>query len=139
MAKAYGPQIKKLQNAINERFDAKVMIHKKPWYSKDADRPMERLIVEKAVWDEHKQNFKNVELFSSPSDVQIILFLRDMWYELNGWEVPTDNEEWNIAKQKYKEKHHVANQHENGKTIQHRLDRQRPSDSSECKRSRYTQ
>ena len=108
MAKAFGPQIKKLQKAINERFDAKILLNKTQYYSKDADRPLELLIVKKAVWDEDKGKFKNVELFSSASDIQIVLYLRDMWYELNGWEIPTDNEDWNNAKEAYQRKHEVS-------------------------------
>lgn len=105
MAKAFGPQIKKLQKAINERFDAKILINKTQYFSEKADRPLELLIVKKAIWDENKGRFKNVEIFSSPSDVQIVLWLRDYWYELNGWEIPKDNEEWNKAKASYEKRH----------------------------------
>jgi len=107
MAKAFGPQIKKLQKAINEKFNAKILINKTQYYSEKADRPLELLIVKKAVWDENKERYRNVELFSSPSDVQIVLWLRDYWYELNGWEVPTDNEEWNEAKANYERRHNA--------------------------------
>ena len=109
MAKAFGPQIKKLQKAINEKFDAKILLNKTQYYSKDSDRPLELLVVKRAIWDDEKQKFKNVELFSSASDIQIVLYLRDMWYELNEWEVPTDNEEWNKAKEAYQRKHEVNN------------------------------
>lgn len=104
MAKAFGPQIKKLQKAINEKFDARLLINKNQYYSEQADRPLELIIIKKAVWNSDKQKFQNVELFSSPSDVQIVLWLRDYWYELNGWEIPTDNEEWNKAKERYEAK-----------------------------------
>ena len=105
MAKAFGPQIKKLQKAINEKYDAKILINKTQYYSEEADRPLELIVIKKAIWDPHKDKFKSVELFSSPSDVQIVLYLRDLWYELNGWEIPTDNEEWIKAKAKYDAKH----------------------------------
>lgn len=105
MAKPFGPQIKKLQKAINENFDAKILINKTQFYSKEADKPLELLVIKKAVWDNDKQRYKNIELFSTPSDIQIVLWLRDYWYELNGWEVPTDNEEWTKAKERYEERH----------------------------------
>ena len=105
MAKPFGPQIKKLQRAINDTFDAKILINKTQFYSADTKKPVEILVIKKAVWDNSKQKFKNVELFSSASDIQIVLFLRDMWYELNGWKIPTDNEEWNKAKALYLSKH----------------------------------
>lgn len=108
MAKAFGPQIKKLQKAINENFGAKILVNKTQYYSQDADRVLELLVIKKAVWDKEKQRFKNIELFSSASDVQIVLWLRDYWYELNGWEIPTDNETWNKAKQAYEDRHNGA-------------------------------
>lgn len=108
MAKAFGPQIKKLQKAINENFGAKILVNKTQYYSQDADRVLELLVIKKAVWDKEKQRFKNIELFSSASDVQIVLWLRDYWYELNGWEIPTDNETWNKAKEAYEDRHNGA-------------------------------
>lgn len=107
MAKPFGPAIKKLQRAINENFDAKILINKTQYFSKEANKPLELLVIKKAIWDEDKQKFKNVELFSSPSDIQITLWLRDYWYDLNGKEIPTDNEEWNKAKEVYARKHNV--------------------------------
>lgn len=104
MAKAFGPQIKKLQRAINDNFDQKILVNKTQYYSADADKVLEMLVIKKAVWDKDKQKFRNIELFASASDIQIVLWLRDYWYELNGWEVPTDNEEWNKAKQHYEER-----------------------------------
>lgn len=105
MAKKFGPTIKKLQRAINEKFDERILVNHTQFYSENSGRPVEIIVVKKAVWDEEKNRTINIELFSSTSDVQIVLFLRDYWYELNGWEVPTDNEIWNKAKEQYKEKH----------------------------------
>ena len=105
MAKKFGPTIKKLQRAINERFGEKILVNHTQFYSEEAQRVLEIIVVKKSIYDEDKKKSKQVELFSSPSDVQIVLYLRDYWYELNGWEVPTDNEEWQIAKQAYLDKH----------------------------------
>jgi len=104
MAKAFGPQIKKLQRAINDSFNAKILINKTQFYSDKTEKAVELIVIKKAVWDNDKQKYKNIELFSSASDVQIVLWLRDYWYELNGWEIPTDNEQWNEAKAKYEER-----------------------------------
>lgn len=105
MAKKFGPTIKKLQRAINETFGEKLLVNHTQFYSEKTNKPVEIIVVKKAVWDEDKGKLRNIEIFSSTSDVQIVLFLRDYWYELNGWEVPTDNEVWNKAKEKYKDKH----------------------------------
>ena len=107
MAKAYGPTIKKLQRAINEKFDAKILFNKTQFVSEKSNKPIELLVIKKAIWDDTKQRYKNIELFSSTSDIQIVLWLRDYWYELNGWEIPTDNKIWNEAKAKYNNKHGI--------------------------------
>ena len=107
MAKKFGPTIKKLQRAINAKSEIKLLINKTQIYHEDSDVITEVMYVKKLLWDAEKQKRKYVELFHSTSDVQIVLFLRDYWYELNGWEVPTDNEEWNKAKKAYMDKHEV--------------------------------
>ena len=101
MANSNRVMIHKLQNAINQNFGKKILFNKTQWYSNDQDRPVSLYVIKQAIWDEEKQKNKNIELFSSCSMIQIVLFLRDMWYELNGWEVPTDNEDWNKAKAFY--------------------------------------
>lgn len=105
MAKKFRPQIKKLQNAINDNYDAKILINTTQFYSKDTKRTTSIIVIKQAQWNEEKQKFINVELFSSCSDIQIVLWLRDYWYELNGWDIPQDNEKWIEARRKYEEKH----------------------------------
>lgn len=99
MAKKFGPTIKKLQNAINHFFDQHITVNKTQYYVEKSGKIAEILIVKKATVVNGKTKYE--ELFSSGSDVAITLFLRDMWYELNGWEVPTDNEYWEEQKRKY--------------------------------------
>lgn len=96
--------IKKLQSAINTRFNGRLLINRTQWYSDREDRPVTTWVIRKAVWNDTKQRNDNIELFKSTSEIQIVLFLRDYWYELNGWEVPTDNKQWLAAKQKYYDK-----------------------------------
>ena len=96
--------IHKLQNAINTKFDAKILYNKQQWYSQEQNRPVNQYVLRKAYMDEDAGKMKTIELFSSCSQIQIVLWLRDYWYELNGWEVPQDNEMWNKAKEKYLEK-----------------------------------
>lgn len=94
--------IHKLQNAINQKFDARVLYNKQQWYSQEQNRPVNQYVLRKAYEDDGR--IKTVELFSSCSQIQIVLWLRDYWYELNGWEVPHDNKMWEKAKEKYLEK-----------------------------------
>ena len=97
--------IHKLQNAINQKYDARILYNKQQWYSMEQNRPVNQYVIKKAYQDADTGKTKYLELFSSCSQIQIVLWLRDYWYELNGWEVPQDNEMWNKAKEKYMEKH----------------------------------
>ncbi|MBR4377332.1 MAG: hypothetical protein IKP50_00380 [Bacilli bacterium] len=36
-----------------------------------------------------KNNHK--ELFSSASEIQVVLFMRNLWYAVNGWDIPPTN------------------------------------------------
>ena len=92
--------IKKLQHAINEK-GGKLLYQTKQWYSNDQERPVTTYSIRQAFYNEKTGKTESVELFSSTAQIQIVLFLRDYWYKLNGWEVPNDNEVWNDAKADY--------------------------------------
>lgn len=98
--KKYLPTIKKLQKAINLKYDKKILINKTQFYSDKTDGIVEMIVIKQAVWDADKQKIINMELFKSPSDIQVLLYLRDIWYKLNGWDIPTDNEYWENVKKK---------------------------------------
>lgn len=94
---------KKLQQAINNSSaGAKLLINTSQWYSDDKKRPVTCYIVKQNMKDEKGKNH-GIELFKTYSHVQLVLWLRDYWYELNGWEVPHDNEVWEEVKDKYYE------------------------------------
>lgn len=99
--------IHKLQQAINRK-GYKILYSTSQFYSNKQDRPVTMYVLKQAVWNDEQQRNQNIELFKSTSQIQILLFLRDMWYEINGWEVPTDNEVWNDIKAKLKEKQERA-------------------------------
>ena len=92
--------IHRLQKAINNKGGA-ILYNTTQVYSFEQNRPITIYIVRQAVYDETKKRSRAVELFSSASQIQILLFLRDYWFQMNGWEVPTDNEMWNKAKEAY--------------------------------------
>ena len=50
----------------------------------------------------------NIELFSTYSQLQLVLFLRDYWYTLNGWEVPQNNTVWEEIKNAEKKKSNIS-------------------------------
>lgn len=89
--------IRKLQTALNNR-GMRIMYTTSQFYSLNENRPITTYHIKQAVWDENKEKFVNMELFKSTSQIQIVLFLRDLWYSINGKEVPQNNEVWNEKK-----------------------------------------
>lgn len=94
--------IHKLQAAINERFGAKLVISRNQWYSYKQDRPITTYVIKQAHRESNDGPVRYDELFRTTSKLQIVLYLRDYWYELNGWEVPTSNKEWQRLKEQRK-------------------------------------
>lgn len=99
MATSNSTMIHKLQRAINSR-GFKILINKSQFYSEDQDRPVTIYYVKQAIYDENRKRNNNVELFHSTSEIQIVLFMRDFWFTINDWELPTDNETWNKIREK---------------------------------------
>lgn len=96
--------IKKLQQAL--QFEGElILISTSQFYSMDKHTTVTRYHIKKQVQLEEKNKSSQVELFSSCSQIQITLFLRDYYYEVKGYEVPHDNPIWEAAKQKYFEEH----------------------------------
>lgn len=89
--------IHKLQQALNGKGE-RILYTTSQFYSEQQNRPVTIYHVKQATYDEIEDKTRNVELFKSTSQIQIVLFLRDLWYEVNGWEVPQDNETWNNVK-----------------------------------------
>ena len=89
--------IHKLQQAINGK-GGKILYNTSQFYSENQNRPVTIYHVKQAIFDEEKGKNLNVELFKTTSQIQVVLFLRDLWFELNGWEIPQDNEIWNEIK-----------------------------------------
>ena len=95
--------IKKLVGALN-RNNQRVLYTTSQFWSAEANRPVTVYHVKRAVWDEEKDKFYNIDLYRSTSQIQIVLFLRDMWYTINGKEVPQNNDLWTEIKDNYSQK-----------------------------------
>ena len=90
----YARQAKKLQSAINQRTDAKITINTQQWYSEDRGRVVTCYVIKQSVTQDEKAPYRHsVELYRTYSTLRMLLFLRDYWYDLNGWEIP-QNETW---------------------------------------------
>lgn len=102
--------IKKLQQALNAK-GCMLLYSTSQFYSAQQDRPVTMYVLKQAMLDEETGKTKSVELFKTMSQIQMVLFLRDMWYEVNGWDIPKDNEVWEQKKAESVEK-----QQKSGKT-----------------------
>lgn len=96
--------INKLQKAINSR-DGRVIIDHTQFYSEQMKAAIPKYTIKQAYWNEDKSRTESYEIYSSYSQLQTVLFLRDYWYKMNNWEIPTDNEQWNGMKANYYNKH----------------------------------
>ena len=100
-AGAQSRTIAKLQRALEFEGEL-ILISTSQFYSLDKQKFVTRYHVKKQVQSEdNKYKSTQVELFSSCSQIQITLFLRDYLFEVQGKEVPTDNELWNKIKADY--------------------------------------
>lgn len=90
--------IKKLQLAINQKFGENLLYERRQFYSRSQNRPINIYVIKKSIFSSKNGKNETVELFKTSSQIQIILYLRDYWFELNGWDIPFDNAEWNMVK-----------------------------------------
>lgn len=100
MAK-YAQMAKRLQGAINKRVEGKLVINTQQWYSEKKSRPITLYILRQEIKKPSGKGKTVTDLFRTYSQIQMLLFLRDYWFELNGWEVPTDNPIWEEVKKRY--------------------------------------
>lgn len=97
--------IQKLQKALICEGEV-IAINTSQFWSVDKHKMVTRYHIKKQIPDaENKNRSSNVELFSSCSQIQVTLFLRDLYYEKKGWEIPHDNPIWEEAKARYFEEH----------------------------------
>lgn len=87
----------KLQQALNHEGQM-ILQRTTQFYSMDTNSPITIYYIEQSYFDEETQRTKKNELFHSTSQLQIILFLRDLLYLCKGEELPTDNEVWNAKR-----------------------------------------
>lgn len=87
--------IRKLQMAINQKGGV-ILLDKSQFFSDEQNRPVTLY----RVCTRNEQTGKKQRLFETPSQIQIVLYLRDYWFLMNGKELPTDNTMWEEVKQK---------------------------------------
>lgn len=92
--------IRKLQMGINNTFpEERITYNTTQFYSNDQKRMITLYIIKKTIVSDTEKN-QYLTLFKAASQLQVVMFMRDYWYLLNGWELPTDNEVWNEIREK---------------------------------------
>lgn len=88
--------IHKLQNAINQN-GGKILYEKSQFFSDKENRPVTIYRICQSIITDTGRH-KKEKLFETTSMIQIVLYLRDIWYIMQGQTIPTDNEEWEVIK-----------------------------------------
>lgn len=96
MAGNLGATARKLVKALNTK-GYMLTFSTKQFMGREG-KPHNYYSINKAIWNDEKCRYNHTELYSSTSMVRIVLYLRDMWYKENGWELPTDQELWNTIR-----------------------------------------
>lgn len=84
---------KKLIQALNSR-GYNLTFSTKQFMGREG-QPHNMYSISRAIWNDERHKYSHEEIYSTTSMVRVALFLRDMWYDENDWELPTDQEEWN--------------------------------------------
>jgi len=93
---------KKLIKALNSR-GHKYTFSTKQFMGSEG-LPHNYYTISSAEWCDERHKYINREMYSTTSMVRIALYLRDLWYLENGWELPTDQELWNGIRAELQEK-----------------------------------
>lgn len=82
--------IHKLQIALNSK-GMRVLCNRSQFYSDEQNRPVTMYKVAQAVWNTETERYNHKELFSSASEIQVVLFLRNLWFLVNNQPIPPTN------------------------------------------------
>ena len=82
--------IYKLQFALNSR-GMKILCNRSQFYSDKQNRPVTMYKVAQSIWVPETQRYTHKTIFSSTSQIQVVLFMRNLWYLINDKEIPPTN------------------------------------------------
>ena len=88
--------IHRLQNAINQH-GGRLLYETGQFFSEEQNRPVTLYKITQSITTPSGKT-KREKLFESPSMIQIVLYLRDVWYTMTDQELPTDNAMWEVVK-----------------------------------------
>ena len=82
--------MRKLQIALNSK-GQRILCNRSQFYSEQQNRPVTIYKVSQSVFDETSGKNRHIELFSSASQIQVVLFMRNFWFLIQGKEIPPTN------------------------------------------------
>ena len=85
---------KKLLRAISAKHDKYLTLSTKQFMGIEK-QPHSFYILSEAVYNEETGRYFNKEIYSTTSMIRITLYLRDIYYSLEGMELPEDQVKWN--------------------------------------------
>jgi hypothetical protein len=83
--------IHKLQVALNSK-GMRILCNRSKFYSEQQQRPVTIYKVSQSIANEQSGKNQHIELFSSASQIQVVLFMRNFWYLINGMQIPPTNQ-----------------------------------------------
>ena len=82
--------IRRLQIALNSK-GLRILCNRSQFYSEKQNRPVTIYKVSQSVFDKSTGKNKHLELFSSASQIQVVLFMRNFWNLINDKPIPETN------------------------------------------------
>lgn len=89
---------KKLLKGISVKYDKQLTLSTKQFMGVEK-QPHSIYILSEAVLNPDTGRYYNKEFYSTTSMIRITLYLRDIFYTLEGRELPTDQEKWNAIRE----------------------------------------
>lgn len=90
MPSSNSTMIWKLQVALNSK-GLRILCNRSQFFSDQQNRPVTIYKISQSIKNETTGRNNHVELFSSASEIQIVLFMRNLWYAVNGKPIPPTN------------------------------------------------
>lgn len=82
--------IHRLQIALNSK-GLRILCNRSQFYSEKQNRPVTIYKVSQSVFDKSTGKNRHLELFSSASQIQVVLFMRNLWHAINDKPIPETN------------------------------------------------
>lgn len=93
--------IYKLQKGLNST-GRKILWNRSQFFSEQQHRPVTIYVISESQFNPKTGKVRNVELFRSASEIQVVFFMRNLWFLQTGKEIPsTGYDDFEIKWQSY--------------------------------------